>query len=78
MDDPPFGLTLACPNSTCTFLKGGRCVIYEDRPLACYQFDCTDPRAADSVVFEDFPELKVAVERHLTSAVTCGTVVPEQ
>lgn len=55
-DDRTFGLTILCPSGICGFLKKGKCSIYKDRPMACREFDCRDPRRQDSVVFEDFPE----------------------
>lgn len=64
VNDKAFGWMLVCPDGVCPFLKDGRCSIYDDRPWACIEFDCTDPRRAGSVVFEDFPELKAMVEAH--------------
>lgn len=34
--------TIAVPrdNTGCFYLKSGKCSIYDDRPLACRQFDC--------------------------------------
>lgn len=34
------------PNGDCTFLRKGRCTIYEKRPAACRSFDCRRIRAA--------------------------------
>ena len=56
IDDKGFGLVIACQDNVCQFLKDNKCSIYEDRPWACIEFDCRDPRRQDSIVFEDFPE----------------------
>ena len=66
-DDRKLGLIILCPGNTCPFLKDGRCSIYSERPAACQEFDCTHPkRLENSVVFEDFPELRGIIAAEAT------------
>ena len=65
IDDEDFGLMMVCPDGVCQFLKEGQCSIYADRPVACGEFDCTEERRKNSVVFETFPEHAEAVKKML-------------
>ena len=41
---------LAIENGKCVFLKDNKCIIYDDRPQACKNYNCReDPKAEDFV-----------------------------
>lgn len=42
----------------CMYLVQNRCSIYEDRPRACRQFDCRDPKTSHPKITNKFEETK--------------------